>query len=233
MKIQSWRRGFAVLACLMLVVAQVWADPALPVDKVAQPQALSSPSPMTAPVESTARPRPEASAASIEPDATVSAEKQAGLGLDEGSQATSWAEDGSVGRSTFMDRARKVTWVLALMFFLIWALSKVTGKPMLEKLDLLGEPSSFVEILEKKRVGPGRSIILMKVGLKALVVASTEGGMRTLTEVSEEDYKRYRQDKELKDTSEVEASATKVATGGPMQVVRHYLSIIPGLGVKR
>ncbi len=140
-----------------------------------------------------------------------------------------WRADGTVGKSTFVDRIRKVTWTLAFICFLIWGAGKIVGRATLQKWGLPVEAESMIEVLEKKRLSPGRSILLLRVGPKVLAVAATESGYSTLTELDAEALKQFQDEKST--------PAPSVDTANPAQspgdIAKHYLSIIPGLGAKK
>ena len=89
----------------------------------------------------------------------------------------------------------------------------------------------MIDIIEKKRLSPGRSIMLVRVGPKVLAVGVTEGGFQTLTELDGESLKRH-QDEMNEASKRVDAGASAAPTS-PTDVARHYLSIIPGIGVKK
>ncbi|MFA7480995.1 MAG: flagellar biosynthetic protein FliO [Vulcanimicrobiota bacterium] len=143
-----------------------------------------------------------------------------------------WATEGRVGKSTFVDKLIEVCWSLALICLLLWAISKVAGRFGVKNLVPGGTSDSQIEILEKKRLSPGRTVILMRVGPKVLAVAATESGYKTLTEFELEDFQKHCDNKVSKLPVE---SQTSVAEGGvtPGDIARHYLSIIPGTGAKK
>ena len=139
-----------------------------------------------------------------------------------------WRSDGTVGKSTFVDKIRKVTWTLALVCFAIWIVGKIAGRATLQKWGIPVEPDSLIEVIEKKRLSPGRSIMLVKVGPKVLAVAATESGYTTLTEIDAEALKLHQ------DERATEVSLAKPETAqSPSDIAKHYLSIIPGLGAKK
>lgn len=143
-----------------------------------------------------------------------------------------WATEGRVGKSTFVDKLIEVCWSLALICLLVWAISKVAARFGVKNLVPGGAADSQIEILEKKRLSPGRTVILMRVGPKVLAVAATESGYKTLTEFELEDFQKHCDNKVSKLPVE---SPTSVAEGGvtPGDIARHYLSIIPGTGAKK
>lgn len=141
-----------------------------------------------------------------------------------------WRSDGTVGESSFVDNVRKVTWALAMVCFAIWAVSKVVGRATLQKWGLPVEPNSMIELLEKKRLSPGRSIMLLRVGPKVLAVAATESGYTTLTELDAEELKKFRDETAV---TAVEPTVAGPHAQTPTDIAKHYLSIIPGLGAKK
>lgn len=140
--------------------------------------------------------------------------------------------NGTVGRSTFVDKIRRVAWSLAVISFLIYILAKLVsksalGKNTLEKMGLPTETDSLIEVLEKVRISPGRSIMMVRVGPKVLALGVTESGFRTLTEIDGELIKQHQDE-----VGEVRANAQsdkQVPPQGPTEIAKHYLSIIPGL----
>lgn len=147
-------------------------------------------------------------------------------------KGTNWATEGRVGQSTFFDKLIDVCWSLALICLLVWASAKVAGKLGVKNLPIGGSTDSLIEILEKKRLSPGRTIMVMKVGPKVLAVAATENGYETLTEFAADDFKKYQDSLEIKNSQE---KVESLPEGGmtPGDVARHYLSIIPGTGAKK
>lgn len=124
-----------------------------------------------------------------------------------------------------------MTWSLAIICFLIWLVSKAAGRGALERLGLPGESEALLEVLEKKRLSPGRSVMLMRVGPKVLALGLTESGFQTLTELDGEDLQAYREKRREARVAAVTPPSEPVAS--PSEVVKHYVSIIPGLGVKK
>ena len=100
----------------------------------------------------------------------------------------------------------------------------------MRQLSVGQDSKSMIEILEKKRLSPGRSILLMRVGPKVLAVAATESGYETLTEFVAEEFRKYQ------DNSAIEVAGPSEQRQGattPADIARHYLSIIPGTGAKK
>ncbi len=150
-------------------------------------------------------------------------------------KAQDWRKGAQVGKSTFFDKMVDVTWSLSFVCLLIWLISKVVGKATLEKMGVPGMSASQIEVLERKRLTPGRSILLVRVGPKVLALGSTENGFQTLTEMSEEELKRH---KDLPEEGEEESDQPAEASNGelptsPADIAKHYLSIIPGIGEKK
>lgn len=129
-----------------------------------------------------------------------------------------------------MDKLRTMAWALALICFLVWLIGKFAPKGTLEKFGLPAtESDSLIELLEKKRMSPGRSILLLRVGPKVLAIAATESGYTTLAEIDGEAVKKHLDEK----AEQAPPPAAPVAMSGPSDVAKHYLSIIPGLGAKK
>lgn len=144
----------------------------------------------------------------------------------------SWAEQGEVGQSTFVDKLIQVCWSLALVAFLVWLVAKLAEKAGLKQLGVGATPKSLIQILERKRLSPGRSIMLIRVGPKVLAVAATEKGYKTLTEFDGEQLKAF--EDAVEDGKQPLAEVPEEGTGvTPADVLRHYLSIIPGTGAKK
>lgn len=144
-----------------------------------------------------------------------------------------WATRPDVGQSTFFDKLIQVTWSLGLICLLVWASAKLAGKAGLKQLGVAtGGSKSLIQVLEKKRFSPGRSIMVVKVGPKVLAVAATEGGYETLTEFDSEEFARYQDAHGLADPVEMEEPPPD-AVQTPADIARHYLSIIPGAGNKK
>ncbi len=203
-------------------------------------QTPSAKAPVSAPiVSSTAEPAPEtvASPAPKTPELTPSEATPVPTGqqplvlptpASDRQVLSDWRSDGTVGKSTFVDKIRKITWTLALICLVIWVLGKIAGKATLQKWGLPVEPDSLIEVIEKKRLSPGRSIMLIRVGPKVLAVAATESGYSTLTEIDSEALK-FHQDERVEEA----AQSLPEAAQTPTDIARHYLSIIPGLGAKK
>lgn len=143
-----------------------------------------------------------------------------------------WATDGNVGRSTFFDKLIEVCWSLAMICLLVWVAGKVAARFGLKNLSPGGSTDSMIEILEKKRLSPGRTVMLMRVGPKVLAVAATEGGYETLTEFTLDEFNQYKDSKVTKLPVDSEKPVSEGATT-PGDIARHYLSIIPGTGAKK
>lgn len=146
--------------------------------------------------------------------------------------AEHWAAQGNVGQSTFFDQLVRVCWSLAIISLLVWVVAKVAEKAGLKEVAVGQASKSLIDIIEKKRLAPGRTIMIMRVGPKVLVVAATEKGYETLTEMDGEQFKSY-QDSLSTSTAAEAPSAPSEGGMTPSDVLRHYLSIIPGTGAKK
>lgn len=174
-------------------------------------------------------------ATQVEPD-ELGSQKQATQGTlhlsDPQQTPQSWVARGEVGQSTFVDKLIQVCWSLALVSFLVWIAAKIAEKAGVKHLAIGATPKSMIEILERKRLSPGRSIMLIRVGPKVLAVAATEKGYETLTEFDGEQFKAFEDtiEDDKKPSPEVAENGAAVT---PSDVLRHYLSIIPGTGAKK
>lgn len=239
MKRQGVRGRIALLTCLLscglllpgqaqppapspeqpaLKTPAVQATPAAPAQGAPAPQAPVAPQ---ATPSSSVTPAPTAATPTLH--LPTEAEREA---------AAEWKRKGVVGQSTFVDKLRTVTWTLALICFLVWLVGKIASKTTLEKLGLPVEPDSLIEVLEKKRISPGRSVMLLRVGPKVIAVAVTESGFRTLTELDTEALRQF-QDERPEAAGEAPAGPETVTGNAPADIAKHYLSIIPGLGAKK
>ncbi len=148
-----------------------------------------------------------------------------------------WQQTATVGESTFFDKVRSVVWSLAFVSLLIWGLARFLGRDSLQGLKR-APSTSHIEILERKRLTPGRSIMLMRVGPKVLALAATETGFQTLTEMSAEELelkpnRNGSTEATVEDGERRPDSIVLAAPRTPQELAKHYLSILPGIGVKR
>ena len=145
-----------------------------------------------------------------------------------------WATNGDVGESTFVDKLITVCWALAFVSLLVWGSAKLASKTGLKQMGVSSgtDKKTMIELLEKKRLSPGRSVLLMKVGPKVLALAATESGYETLTEFDGEEFRKY-QDSSGRTGDEKEEQTTATGATTPTDIARHYLSIIPGTGTKK
>ena len=226
------RFALYVMALLLCLVASVPAQEGPPPE---QPTVASSPQPE----------RPRTVGEVLSPEVLPTAESaQTGSTTEEVPTASElnfpekknlgkdWATEGRVGSSTFFDKLIEVCWSLAIICLLVWVAGKVAAKFGLKNLSPAGSSDSMIEILEKKRLSPGRTVMVMRVGPKVLAVAATEGGYETLTEFSLEEFNQYKDSKVTKLPVDGEKSVPEGATT-PGDIARHYLSIIPGTGAKK
>ncbi len=245
MRRQRRRGRLFLLTCLGVAWLQGGAlaqqPSGTPVVATSTPTAKAPPkgmaSPKTGSASGTVKATPSSASASASPAPTtptpaVSPLIPGKLDYSAGSarEVQDWKQAGAVGQSTFMDKLRTMTWTLALICFLVWLVGKFAPKGTLEKFGLpTVESGSLIEVLEKKRMSPGRSILLLRVGPKVLAVAATESGYSTLAELDGEAVKKHLDERAEKAPPET----TPSVPSGPSGVAKHYLSIIPGLGAKK
>ena len=226
------RFALYVMALLLCLMVSVPAQEGPPPE---QPTVVSSPQPerprtvgeaLSPEVLPAAASSPAAATTEAVPTASeLNFPEKKNLGKD-------WATDGNVGRSTFFDKLIEVCWSLAMICLLVWVAGKVAARFGLKNLSPGGSTDSMIEILEKKCLSPGRTVMLMRVGPKVLAVAATEGGYETLTEFTLDEFNQYKDSKVTKLPVDSEKPVSEGATT-PGDIARHYLSIIPGTGAKK
>ena len=220
-----------VMALVFCLVASVPAQEGPPPEQptvVASPQATEEPrtvGEVLTPEGVDATPAVEATGDPVPTASELNFPEKKHLGKD-------WATEGKVGQSTFFDKLIEVCWSLALISLLVWAVAKVATKFGIKNLNPGGSSESMIEVLEKRRLSPGRTVILMRIGPKVLAVAATEGGYETLTEFGLDEFNQYKDSKVTKLPVDGEKPVPDGATT-PGDIARHYLSIIPGTGAKK
>ncbi len=125
--------------------------------------------------------------------------------------------------SEFSGQLRRIVLSLLVVTMLI----AFTLKAARNHIPALGgqKPLSFMKILAREAISPTQSLALVQVGSKILLVGLSEQSMTTLSEFSEADMESL-----IPKAPEPEARTAKSMYG---DVLRHYLSIVPGLGAKK
>jgi flagellar biogenesis protein FliO len=230
------RIGLSVMALLFCLMAGATAQEEQP--KAPEPQVEAT---TTAPKVTTDRPNTigemferqleseGAAAASDDPVPTGSE-----LNFPERKERSEhWATEGRVGESTFFDKLLEVCWALAVISLLVWVVGRVAQKMGFKQLGVGGPSESMIEVLEKKRLSPGRTVMLMRVGPKVLAVAVTESGCETLTEFEAGEFDQYKDSKVTRLPVAQDEDLPPAGATTPADIARHYLSIIPGTGAKK
>ena len=116
---------------------------------------------------------------------------------------------------------------MVLSLLVITALIAFTLRAARNHIPSLGgqKPLSFMKVLAREAISPHQSLTLVQVGAKILLVGLSEQNMTTLSEFSEADLESL-----IPKAPEPEARTAKAVYG---DVLRHYLSIVPGLGAKK
>ncbi|MBX3168291.1 MAG: flagellar biosynthetic protein FliO [Candidatus Eremiobacteraeota bacterium] len=116
---------------------------------------------------------------------------------------------------------------IVLSLLVVTALIAFTLRAARNHIPALGgqKPLSFMKILAREAISPTQSLALVQVGTKILLVGLSEQNMTTLSEFSESDLESL-----IPKAPEPEARTAKSVYG---DVLRHYLSIVPGLGAKK
>lgn len=117
-----------------------------------------------------------------------------------------------------------------LSLLLVVVLIGVTLKALQRYLPALAgkrPKASLFEVVAREQVGQGQSLALVRVGSKLLLVGMTEQSMTTLCEFSpsEQGFLEEPESPVQVDTPE----AAKVYG----DILKHYLSIVPGMGAKK
>lgn len=129
----------------------------------------------------------------------------------------------------FSYHLRRVIVSLLLTVVLIAATLKVVQKFLPAWAGGKSARGSFMNILAREAIGPGQSLALVRVGPKVLLVGLSEHSMSTLCEFSES---------EQAELLPADPSSSPPAEKPDPQkvygdILRHYLSIVPGMGVKK
>lgn len=120
---------------------------------------------------------------------------------------------------------------------LITALVFITAK-ILQKYYVSGgfgrtAKKPLMEVLATTQIGPSANLCLVQVCNKTMVLAMTEHSVTTVCEITQEELEIARQ----ADPTEAASTTVPPLTKAPSQVygdiLRHYLSIIPGFGEKK
>lgn len=90
---------------------------------------------------------------------------------------------------------------------------------------------SWMNVLAREAIGPNQSMALVQAGPKILLVGMSEQNMTTLCEFTQA---------EVAEMLEQPPAVAQSATGEPVEpkkvygdILRHYLSIVPGMGTKK
>ncbi|MBT9583611.1 flagellar biosynthetic protein FliO [bacterium] len=235
---------FAFVSIVVLMLPLFWSP--LHNQGIGQTFPVGSPTPVSSPVTGAQLPAPRSS-----PALTGSAPLQAGgqpdpqpttvVAVDPHPAVTkislppAQAREPAVVRPTqdptidFSYHLRRVVFSLLLIIVMIGVTLKMLQKFLPGMAGSKSTPGSFLNILAREAVGPSQSLALVKVGPKVLLVGLSEQSMTTLCEFSEADLAA------LLPASPQAAEPVDPATSKNLygDVLRHYLSIVPGMGAKK
>ncbi len=93
--------------------------------------------------------------------------------------AVSEPRGGSWGGSGALATLSALGVVIGLIFLFRWGVAKVSGTP-------IATASAAVEVLSRSSVAPRSHVLLLRIGPRVLVVGESSGGLRTLSEVTDE-----------------------------------------------
>lgn len=129
----------------------------------------------------------------------------------------------------FSYHLRRMILSLLLTVVLIAATLKVVQKFLPAWAGGKATRGSFLNILAREAIGPGQSLALVRVGPKVLLVGLSEQSMTTLCEFSESEQAELMPPESPAQTPAEKPDPQKVYG----DILRHYLSIVPGMGVKK
>ncbi|MCE7870092.1 hypothetical protein DYH09_06905 [bacterium CPR1] len=131
--------------------------------------------------------------------------------------------------SIFVQKLQQMVIVLFLVGFLAYASLRMVARwlPGVGP----GKRLRQLEVLERQSLAQGASISLVRVGKKYLVVGQTEQNVNTLCELGSDQLALPEPKAECESNAEASVQPAMPAPHG--EILRHYLSIIPGLGARK
>lgn len=124
----------------------------------------------------------------------------------------------------FAAQLRRMLISLVLVMVLIGVSLRLFGRYL---PGAAGKPASFMKVLARESLGPHQSLALVQVGPKVLLIGLCEHNLSTLCEFSETELASLMAPSEELPGERPEPS--KVYG----DILKHYLSIVPGMGVKK
>lgn len=199
---------FAFVSIVVLMLPLFWSPlNNQPINSYATQAAEVSPTPVASavPVGPQLTPAPQATAAELQPQAAAQP-------LGPPPEPT----------QEFSGHLRRVVFSLLVVTVLIG----VTLKALQSRLPgMVGRKTgSFLNILAREAIGPTQSLALVQVGPKVLLVGLCEQSMTTLCEFSEAELLA------MMPAEDSEAGERPTAKSMYADILRHYLSIVPGMG---
>ncbi len=149
------------------------------------------------------------------------------------SEAPGWTPDArgeTSNSSIFVQKLQQMVIILFLVGFLAYASLRMVARwlPGVGP----GKKLRQLEVLERQSLAQGASISLVRVGKKYLVVGQTEQNVNTLCELGADQLAVA--DSKAESEANVEGTTVPEAMPAPHgEILRHYLSIIPGLGARK
>lgn len=147
-------------------------------------------------------------------------------------EAPAWNPDAqgeTSNSSIFVQKLQQMVIVLFLVGFLAYASLRMVAR----WLPGVGPAKKLrqLEVLERQSLAQGASISLVRVGKKYLVVGQTEQNVNALCELGSDQLAIP--DPEIESASKAEAIVPQAVPAPHGEILRHYLSIIPGLGARK
>ncbi|MEW6282865.1 MAG: flagellar biosynthetic protein FliO [Candidatus Eremiobacterota bacterium] len=153
------------------------------------------------------------------------------------SPATYWspaAQEGRGVQSAFVHKAQEAAFMLLVISLLAWVSLKLAQK-WLPGLAPAARAQRRIEILDRQSLGGGAILSVVRVGQRYLVLGQTEHGVNTLAEVTPDDLTPPAPAPAAEpEAPEATPTPEKRAVGVQhSEILRHYMSIIPGLGSRK
>lgn len=125
----------------------------------------------------------------------------------------------------FASHLRRMLMSLVLVMVLIGVTLRLFGRYLPGSAS---RPISLMKILAREPLGPQQSIALVQVGPKVLLLGLSEHNMSNLCEFSEAELASL-----LAPAEEAQSADRPEPSKVYGDILKHYLSIVPGMGVKK
>ena len=132
----------------------------------------------------------------------------------------------------FVKKLQSVTLILLVMTAFIGITLKGVQKyfPGVLAQAVAPKPGSLMNVIAKETVAPGFNLCLVEIGPKIMLLGLTEGSISTICELTPEELAKAREATQAPATP---SAPQKQPSEVYRDILRHYLSIFPGMGPKR